>query len=443
MENRRDVLALLGAASLDAMAVSRSQAAAATGQLPAWVAQHVTAVRSIDFTDEDFSDLEPLADAIGTARLVQLGEPSHGAGSAFAAKARIVKFLYLKHGFDVLVWESGLYDVTLAQAAMRDPALDAMAAARKGIFALWSQAAEVKPLFELIKASQATTRPMTMAGFDMQVTADGTRELFADDLKKLAADLRPSPLREQVTALVEAATGARARLYASKFSDSRDLDALKAATGTLQKLLNTRADFAAIRGALDIAFLDRTIGNMAADAMLRTEAARAPQTTPARESRRDAWNAANLRCLLERPYAGRRVIVWAHNVHVMNAWYAPGFRDLHLAPKPGDMKTTGVFMKDWLGDKVYNIGITTFAGEEGFAMGGPRSAIAPAPDTSLENRLHARGDAFAFLDLRAARRAHKPLVVRTPKFDVNLLPDAGQVFDGLFFIDQMKAATRA
>jgi erythromycin esterase-like protein len=51
-------------------------------------------VRTIDAADQDFSDLEPLIDAIGSARVVQLGEPSHGAGSSFAAKVRLVMFLH-------------------------------------------------------------------------------------------------------------------------------------------------------------------------------------------------------------------------------------------------------------------------------------------------------------------------------------------------------------
>src|SRR5689334_8531493 len=153
--------------------------------LQAWLETHALPVRTIDAADEDFSDLQPLGDAIGQARVVQLGEPSHGAGSCFAAKSRIVKFLHQRHGFDVLIWESGLYDVALAQAGMRSGE-DAMTAARRGVFTLWSMSAEVKPLFEYVKASQATMRPLEMAGFDLQVTADGSTARFAEDLRALA-----------------------------------------------------------------------------------------------------------------------------------------------------------------------------------------------------------------------------------------------------------------
>ncbi len=38
-----------------------------------WVAEHAVAVRSIDPVDEDFSDLMPLVQTIGKARVVQLG----------------------------------------------------------------------------------------------------------------------------------------------------------------------------------------------------------------------------------------------------------------------------------------------------------------------------------------------------------------------------------
>lgn len=416
--------------------------------LQAWLETHAIPVRTIDAMDEDFTDLEPLGDAIGAARLVQLGEPSHGAGSCFAAKARIVKFLHQRHGFDVLIWESGLYDVALAQAGMRG-ADDAMTAARRGIFTLWSMAAEVEPLFGYIKASQATVRPLEMAGFDMQVTADGTTARFAEDLRVFTAGLRDQALRPRAIALVEQALGARERLVAAKFAGEADLAALTAAVQGLSALIKERrTDFERVRGPLGTAFMARAIENMRADAAQRFEFAHAPATTPERESRRDALNAANLRWLLEERYAGRKAVVWAHDVHVMNAYYDSNFRGVHLKQQPGDMKPMGVFTSAWLGRQVYTLGMTTFQGQDGFAMGGPASLVPPAPEGSLEARLHALRHPYAFIDCRALENdSPNPMrasqSIRLPKYESNMITDVQRIYSGIFYIDQMARATRA
>lgn len=431
---------VLGGAS--AALAANVAAAQPQDDLQAWLASHIAPVRTIDAADEDFSDLEPLGDAVGAAQLVQLGEPSHGAGACFAAKARIVKYLHQRRGFDLLIWESGLYDVALAEAAMRGTD-DAMTAARRGVFALWSMAAEVKPLFEYVKASQATMRPLEMAGFDMQVTADGSTARFAEDLRAFAAGLRDRVLRERVAALAEQGLAARERLFATKFTGQADLDALTAATKDLGALIvDRRADFELVRGPLGTDFMAHAISNMAADAAFRAEFAHAPATTAARESSRDALNAVNLRWLLEKQYAGRKAIAWAHDVHVMNAYYDSNFRTVHLEQRSGDMKPTGTFIADWLGGQVYTIGMTTFQGEDGFAMGGPATPVAPAPDGSLEARMHALGHPYAFVDLRTLGNRGS-VSARLPKYDINTVTDIGRIYGGLFYIDRMARATRA
>ena len=425
-------------------AVLAGSAAAAQPRdgLQAWLESHVAPVRTIDATDEDFSDLEPLGDAIGLSRVVQLGEPSHGAGSCFAAKARIVKFLHQRHGFDVLIWESGMYDVALAQAGMRGTD-DAMTAARRGVFTLWSMAAQVKPLFDYIKASQATVRPLEMAGFDMQVTADGSTERFAEDLRAFMAGVRDQTVRERATALAEKALTMRKHLFATKFAGQADLADLAVAVRELGGLMkDRRMDFAQVRGDLGADFMAHAIQNMAADAAFRADFVSAPATTAARESSRDSINAANLRWLLEEQYAGRKAIVWAHDVHVMNAYYDSNFRGVHLKQKAGDMKPTGTFIAGWLGKQVYTIGMTTFQGEDGFAMGGPATPVQPAPVGSLEARLHAIGHAYAFVDLHGMK-SPDPVTVRLPKYDTNTVTDVSRIYSGIFYIDQMARATRA
>jgi erythromycin esterase len=431
---------LLGGAS--SVLSGKSAIAQPRDALQAWLEAHVSPVRAIDAADEDFADLEPLGAAIGPARVVQLGEPSHGAGSCFAAKARIVKYLHQRLGFDVLIWESGMYDVALAQAAMRGTD-DAMTAARRGVFTLWSMAAEVKPLFVYIKASQATVRPLKMAGFDMQVTADGSTARFAEDLRALMGGLQDSALRSNASMLAEQALVAREHLYANKFTGQDDLNSLSAATKELIGLIkDRRADFEQVRGPLGTDFMVRTIENMRADGAFRAEFVRAPATTAARESNRDAANAVNLRWLLEQQYAGRKAVVWAHDVHVMNAYYDSNFRGVHLTQQAGDMKPTGVFMADWLGKQVYTLGMTTFEGEDGFAMGGPATPVEPAPVGSLEARLHAMGHAYAFVDLRGMK-SPDPVTVRLPKYDTNTVKDVSRIYSGIFYIDQMARATHA
>src|SRR5687767_13577809 len=75
-----------------------------------WLATHSVPVRSIDPDDDDFSDLQFLKRTIGNARVVQLGDQTHGDGATIYARGRLVRFLHEQMGFDVLAWEGGFFD---------------------------------------------------------------------------------------------------------------------------------------------------------------------------------------------------------------------------------------------------------------------------------------------------------------------------------------------
>ena len=157
-----------------------------TGQAPEidkrlqWIPDNAVVVRSVEPGDEDFGDLMPLADSIGTARVVQIGEASHSAGTDFMTKVRLIKFLHEKMGFDVLVWESGLFDCREMDTALRSD-LPVAEAARRGVFGIWVTE-ETLPLFEYVRKTWKTDRPLRMAGFDEQFSSKSAPTRFLADL---------------------------------------------------------------------------------------------------------------------------------------------------------------------------------------------------------------------------------------------------------------------
>lgn len=57
-----------------------------------WLSKNELQIRSIDPNDDDFADLAPLKKILGDARVVQLGEQSHGDGATFYAKEETHSF---------------------------------------------------------------------------------------------------------------------------------------------------------------------------------------------------------------------------------------------------------------------------------------------------------------------------------------------------------------
>ena len=467
-----------------------ASAAPPPDELQKWIGEHAIVVRSIDAADEDFRDLESLVDAIGPARVVQLGEPSHGAGSSFAAKARIVRFLHQRMGFDVVAWESGLYDVSLAQEAMRS-AGDAASAAQKGILATWSAAAEVRPLFDYAKATQATSRPLEMAGFDIDVTAANVGERFAADLRSFVRALRDQTLRTRASSLAERVLVAHQHLIARNEAGRRfeadqvqamrsgtrlaqtiperiaaweksdaaklanrkeDVESLQRAADGLLALMHVhRESFDQVHGAREITFTMRLIESVRGGDLNVYERQRPDRPDGAAGSalfnegwnRRDALNAANLRWLIEEGYPGRKIIVWAHNVHTMNAFYAADVGSIHLERQEGGLEPSGVALAKWLGDDVYTIAMTSYEGQDGWGYAKP---IAPAAEGTLEARLHRLGKPYVFLDFRALDRSPEhpmrmPQSLRIDRYRNDTLTDVTRAFDAVFYVDQMTPAT--
>jgi erythromycin esterase len=481
--SRRSLLKAAGACLGAALAPAAAWAKPSVGDaLQRWIEQYAVRMNAGAGEDWNTHDSERLIAAIGDASVVMLGEPSHGAGTAFAAKARLVRLLHERIGFDVLAWESGFIDLERTEAGLRGD-LDPVKAAQLGILKIWSASAECRPLFAYAKASHSGFRPLTMAGFDMQLTAPGTLDYFAGELRAFVGTLDPTR-RRQAEALAEIILNRFGRL--NRYTDAlatkseelgragvtgpardaaiqawnqsegdalrpvaADLAPLEDAASALDHLLRGGGT-AAGTPAGRTGFMIRAIASLAGYGANLLEhqgshsvgdAARYEMTA---ENRRDRINADNLRGLIDSAHAGRKVMVWAHNAHLMNAWYGRGFDSVSLEPLADGMKPTGIWLTSWYGNKLYKIGFTAWQGEDGWVGGSP-TPVPPASLGSLEERLHRLDAPQVFLPLRGLTRSVSAggLSMRIPKYKVETVAIPAQPFDALYFIDTVKPATLA
>jgi len=80
-----------------------------------WAATHAVPLKTVESASND-SDLLPLESAIGTARVVALGEPMHGAHEPLAFRNRLIRFLVERMGFTAIALESGFTESISARS---------------------------------------------------------------------------------------------------------------------------------------------------------------------------------------------------------------------------------------------------------------------------------------------------------------------------------------
>jgi erythromycin esterase len=396
------------------------------GQIPGPVP-----VRSIDPADEGFSDLMPLVQAIGKARVVQLGEATHGDGATFLAKARLIRFLHQVMGFDVIAWEAGIADVRWMDDALR-AGLPSAEASKRALYNAW-QNREVMATLDYVRASQGTDRPIAIVGFDCRVSRPDVRaDLYPkrvfDFFDRLDPALISKKEREDFTAMSVGLVPADYYNKPGLREYNRELPK------RLVETIDRRRDELLIRyPPREIDYIRQTLVSfMAMDRAL------GPGDKPIFEGyTRDTAMAENLLWWLDGPLKDRKVVVWAHNYHVMNDFVFQASGEMRKS-NAGPM---GRFLKEALGPGLYTIGFTAFSGASLDLETGKAVAVQPG---ALETALHGVGRPWLFLDstrLPVDHPLRKPLSASFYFNEPGQTADWSRVYDGVFFLETQKPAT--
>jgi erythromycin esterase len=389
-----------------------------------WVRTNARPVRSLGAAD--MRDLRFLRPLLMGKRIVQLGESGHGVSEFSRAKVRLIRYLHEELGYDVIAFESGLFECDRAgRAAAR---LEAGQMMRDCIFPIW-HAEEVLPLFEYIRETQRTSRPLILTGFDVQRSSP-------------AARARPAFLERVVAAAGDSAYARRVRQTDSSFIAGgvelarSDRDRMVAFYDSLAAWLRPR------EASLAAAFRDDPAAPALARQAALSAAIHARQLAATGRERteiRDRGMAENLHFVLDELHPGKKVMVWAHNSHIQHR----GFGGTSPAPDAATLaratRTMGTHVAERRRREVYTIGLFMYRGSSANNAGVPIQ-VTPAARGTLESILHGAPWRYTFVDLsRVEPRPGNEWMFReitAKSWGVN--PDRivpRREYDGILFID--------
>lgn len=402
-----------------------------------WLLTEGVRLRSADPADEDFSDLEPLRSKIGDARLVMLGEQTHGDGTTFLMKTRLIKFLHQEMGFEVLAFESGLYDCRKAWEQIQNGEQPALAFAR-GVFPIWSWSQQLTPLSDYLAAQAQAASPLELVGFDLQFTASASQGFLQDLDTYLVAIGSQVRIEDDWDTFSQVVLGLSENAYFN-------------APGPSSSEL---AGFSSIltQIGVDIAELGQSHGDTPfwSQVMLslRIQANRvwalyiegAPPASRQVSDLRDITMGHNLVALVEKIHAGKKVIAWAASRHTATQLAAQfvGPVDGNLVFE-SDLIAMGDIVKAALGNQCYSIGFTARDGMGGTVFGSPFEIALPAPG-DLEELIHRIGAETLFLDYRQPAPGGLWLsdaIVSRPLGYARIQADWSQVFDAMIYTRTM------
>jgi erythromycin esterase len=364
------------------------------------------------------ADLGPVERAIGDARIVGLGEATHGTSEFFSMKDRLLRDLVEKKGFTVFAIEAYQPEARAMENYVTTGVGEARVALAGLKFGVW-QTTEVLALAQWIRDYNAAPgkHPVVhFAGFDVQ-SAQVARLAVVDFAK--AHDPQTASAIEAAYACLPAALGLDTAALPAGCSE-----AVASVSGLLAKLapdLDTMHDVRVVEQYAALFGSGADMGTV-----------------------RDRAMAENIGWLAETKYPGAKIVVWAHNFHVSSTTL-------------GSARSMGSFLDERYGHAYYRLG---FAMDRGTVRASPavnsrimaQDLAAALPD-SLEAVLR-EGGARYFLNLDAL----PPSPLRTwldggtlereigwmysPAMD-NAFYASTEVrkrFDGLIFIEETHAA---
>ncbi|XKO55194.1 erythromycin esterase family protein [Lysinibacillus fusiformis] len=408
-----------------------------------WMNDHAYSLTSIEpepassqkIPSNKFEDLEMLKPILHDKRIVFLGESSHGVAQFNLVKTRLIQFLHQEMGYNVLAFESGLGDVMNAQGKIDKQA--AQQTMKDAIFGVW-WTKETLPLFEYAKTTQATEKPLVLAGFDIQQQGAFTNgdwlqtpqlaKQFRDAEKQLAEWSSSKDLKgyqKEKTAIINVYKQVKSQVQQKEKELQKvypnELQIVKLMERTLADRIRLADEYVELTIQSNIEMEQNKY-----DSFLKTM------------EWRDQAMMENLLWLAEEVYPTEKFIVWAHNDHIRKAQ-----SDVMGSPYP--VKLMGERLPDIYKKYSYVLGLYMTSGETANNMG-ETMAVLPPIEGSIEDIVSSVNEPYTFIDLRNRQNERGNSWMFEPRLSYSwgviqesLVPR--DQYDGILLIDKVNKPT--
>jgi erythromycin esterase len=419
-----------------AFCCTRLEAQGTNGTPPQVAAWFKGAAIPLDSTEpaSALRDMERLDAVIGDARIVAMGEATHGTREFFQMKHRMFEYLVEKKGFTVFGIEANWPESLLVNDYVLNGSGDAQEALDGLYFWNWN----TQEVLELIRwmrkynEDPGHTKKVKFYGFDMQVAhlAAWNVETYLGKVDPREAKVAAIVFAPVSDAAKEREAARKSRVFWDQMEDRlqtlvEHMENGKKAyvqASSLEAWILARHNLEIVKQAAELYAVDK-LGNV----------------TP-----RDMAMAVNVQWILEQEGPDAKIMLWAHNGHVSTA-------------ELGSSESMGGALRETYGAQMVVCGLAF--GEGSFqamqrGKGLTQFSVGPAPADSLDGVLAGTGLKLFAVDLRRAPKngavgkwLNEPQKMRSvgSVYGENW-PDGGftstrpRSFDVLFFVPRTTSA---
>jgi erythromycin esterase-like protein len=412
------------------IAVSISSSAYGQKNIRQYVESSLSVITTLD-SIQIGKGIGAIKSAIGDAKVVMLGEQSHGDGTTFFAKSQLVKYLHDSLGFDVLVFESDFFALTNGWPKVQKDAKAISSFLKYNVYPVWSFSDECKELlYHFIPATYQTERPLKIAGIDSQMHGKYTADSLPTCLNRFF-EIHKNALPDYKRYQAEC-TSLLSSVLILNYKNEKYLDSILN-TNFKQRMVSLSATFNEICETIPRQYRSQDEYLALKNIMVFINDITQRKNKAVKESR-DAQMAENLKWLVQSKFQSSKIIVWAANTHIMR-------NALTSFQKPSsNMETLGTaFTGDpQFSDKTYILGFTSSTGESQTVMQRTPFQIKYASngfESWIADTVH-----FGFVDFRkfnSIQQDYNDYFILKARGHSPIMAKWTNVFDGVFYIRRM------